>query len=259
MARKKKKEEAKGGGWIVSFADLMTLLFAAFVVLFALKKEGAEPTPQVIVTAAAIREAFNEVPDDIPEEKNTVPDAKGKVVFENIRAEIMAKPIITKYERKDRVFNVITKDLQEIKELIKMLISNKRESRGKEGAISVHREDDGIRVRLMATHFYKRGQVQIDRKALKTMDQIGKLLKTLGRRVTIEGHTDNQPMVGKYSKWELSALRASYVLKYFIDDLEFPSNKITAAGYADTKPQASNDTPEGRAMNRRLEIKLHYD
>lgn len=260
--KKKKCEEcAKGApGWIVSFADLMTLLFAAFVVLYALKTDGIGESTKIEVNTSAIREAFAEVSDDIPIDKTSLPISNGKAVFQYIRAQLITPRIITKFRRSEQVFNILDKDLKKIKELIKMIISQpKKESKGKAAAVSVHREDDGIRMRLLASHFFRPGEYRMDRKALRKLDKVGDMLKSIGRRVSIEGHTDSSPNQGKYSKWELSALRATHVVRYFVDTVGFPSGKIRAAGYGDAKPLATNDTAEGRKLNRRIEIKIHYD
>lgn len=248
-------------GWVVSFADLMTLLFAAFVVLYALKKDGiGEEVKKVEVTAAAIRDAFNEVPDDIPMEKTSKPTPNAKAVFEYVRAEMLRKPRIQRFKVQNSVYNILDRDYRRIEELIKMVISPpKKESKDVGPAVSIHREDDGIRLRLMASHFYKPGEYRVERQALERLRKIGSLLKDLGKTITIEGHDDSGPPVGNFSKWELSSLRATYMVKFFINELGLPPDKIRGAAYGDAKPLSTNDTPEGRAMNRRMEIKLHYD
>ena len=262
MGKQKKCEECVPGapGWMVSFADLMTLLFAAFVVLYALKTDGIGESAKIEVSASAIREAFSEITDDIPIDRTSLPVSTGKAVFQYIRAEMLSPRIITKFRRSEKVFNILDKDLKRIKDLVKMVISQpKKESQGKGPAISVHREDDGIRMRLLSSHFYRPGEYRMHRKALRKLDKVAQQLKTIGRRVTIEGHTDTTPIKGKYPNWELSALRASYIVRYFVDTVGFPAGKIRASGYGKSKPIATNDTKEGRALNRRVEIKIHYD
>ena len=61
------------------------------------------------------------------------------------------------------------------------------------------------------------------------------------------------------TNWEISALRASYIVRYFISKHDFPTTKIIAAGYGDTRPIGDNRTQSGRALNRRIEIRIHYD
>jgi len=255
----KKEEECPAGlpGWIVSFADLMTLLFAAFVVLYALKIEGEEPRTVEEVTSS-IRKTFNDVPDEVPEDVEIMPTAEGKRVFQYFKGEQLIKPIITRFRSKDVVINVINKDLTKIKDLVKMIVSQTTNPKDTAKAITIHQEDDGIRLRLLATYFYKPGQYQIKASELSKFKKIAKLVKELGKKISIEGHSDNSGNQGRYSKWELSSLRATYLLKYMIRDLDFPSAKIKAAGYGDARPLSTNDTAKGRKMNRRVEIKISY-
>lgn len=77
--------------------------------------------------------------------------------------------------------------------------------------------------------------------------------------IRVDGHTDNQPLsgTGRYrDNWELSQARALAVVRYMVDDLGFPRNRVAATGFGDTRPIAPNDTPDGRAQNRRIELKL---
>lgn len=77
--------------------------------------------------------------------------------------------------------------------------------------------------------------------------------------IRVDGHTDTQPLSGQgryRDNWELSQARALAVVRYMIDDLGFPADRLAAAGFGDTRPIAANDTPEGRAQNRRIELKL---
>lgn len=77
--------------------------------------------------------------------------------------------------------------------------------------------------------------------------------------IRVDGHTDSTPLsgTGRYrDNWELSQGRALAVVRYMIDELGFPANRLAAAGFADTRPVAEGDTAEGRAQNRRIELKL---
>lgn len=244
-------------GWVVSFADLMTLLFAAFVVLYALKTDGEEAKSVEEVTAA-IRKTFNEVPDDVPEDEEVMPSPQGKRVFQYFKAERLIKPIVTRFQSKDVVMNVINRDLTKIKDLVKLIV-NQPKSKDTSKAITVHQEDDGIRLRLLGTYFFKPGQYQIKASELETVQKIASLVKDLDKKISIEGHSDNRPPKGRYSKWELSSLRATYLLKFLVNEVGFPTEKIRAGGYGDSKPISTNDTREGRKMNRRVELKIHYN
>ena len=260
------EEDEGGAGWIVSFADLMTLLFAAFVVLYGLKPEGVGDAVKVIQATASIRETFSDTPDEIPEDRRTGPSPQGKSTFQYFKGEIPVKPIIKRYKRSVNVMNIINKDMMQTKRVVDLKLQdetklNKRRSKDPNDTqgVSVHKDTNGYVVRLISSYFYGPGEYKVKVKDLRKLKMLGSVLKGHGKRISIEGHTDNQPQVGPYSNWELSALRASFVAKYFVSQMEFSPDRVKTAGYADTKPIAPNSTPEGRKINRRVEIRVEYD
>ena len=107
------------------------------------------------------------------------------------------------------------------------------------------------------------GQAQVKPAGLKVLKQVSDILKEVNdKQIRIEGHTDNVPIGPKIAdryptNWELSTARATSVVRYLIEEGELNPEALTAAGYAQNKSVASNDTPEGRAENRRIEIVLY--
>jgi chemotaxis protein MotB len=93
------------------------------------------------------------------------------------------------------------------------------------------------------------------------LDRLGELLKESNRRLIVEGHTDDEPMRSeKYpSNWELSAARATKIVRYLMARHKIPGDRLTAVAYADQKPVVPNDSPENRARNRRIEIMIATD
>lgn len=265
MGKKKKEEEKKGEGWIVSFADLMTLLFCVFVVLYALRPEGrtmVEPTIKVIVTK--IKEAFHEVPDVIPDRQSSEPSEDAKKVFSYFRGQTPSKPVIKKFQRSEKAIEIVNEEMQEVKKLIDIRLFDKKRPKIKQKykedePVTVLRDKDGFKIRLLSSYFFEPGSYQIKGQALTKIKKIGEILKQLGRSIIIEGHTDNNPQSSEISNWELSALRAGFVAKLYTSRIEIPKSKIKIAGYADTKPVASNQSAQGRKLNRRVEIKVEYD
>ena len=264
MAKKQKCPEFENHErWLVSFADMMTLLFAVFVVLYALKKEGASEA-QIQQAAVSIQESFNEVMEDITEVKKVGPTEQGFGIFEHRKGDRIRPPIVTKYPSAERNLKVIDQEMKKVAELINLRLYGKEkmrelEKKGQERIVSVQRDADGFRVRLLATHFYKPGSYRVSQKGLAELTSVGKILKELGREITVEGHTDSVPSNSELSNWELSSLRSSFIVKHFIEELNFSPNIVSAAGYADTRPVASNATEDTRALNRRIEIKVHYN
>lgn len=250
-------EECAGGeAWLVSYADLMTLLFAAFVVLYGIKPEGR--SMEILGVVSRIREAFVDVPDVIPEEEASGPIKEGVEAFKFFKGDRMNKPIIKKYQRATNVTNVINKDIVQTKKMLDILNLVPLDPKtGKPESKIIEETEEGFKLRLFASYFYEPGQVRLKRQARKKVIQIGRFLKELERPIAIEGHTDGKPS-GKQDAWQVSALRAAYVANLLKTELDFPMERIKVAGYADTKPIADNGTPEGRRLNRRIEIKIEY-
>jgi len=264
VAKKKKCPEFENHErWLVSFADMMTLLFAVFVVLYALKEDGAKDA-KIDQAAASIKEAFNEVMDDIPVDRRIGPTQEGFGIFENMKGDQIRPPITEKFPSSDRFFRIIDEELKQVNRQIEMrLYGDKKfrelDAKGQQRIISVQRDDTGIRIRLLAAHFFPSGSYQLNPSTHRELMEVSAIIKELGRRVTIEGHTDATPMGGSLNNWDLSSLRATQVVRFFIERANFPPTSIGGVGFADTRPVASNATAESRVLNRRIEIKVHYD
>ena len=119
--------------------------------------------------------------------------------------------------------------------------------------------EDKIVLRVPGLNLFKKGGAKLSPAARPVLDEIVKIIKTKGKKhkIFIQGHTDDVPIhtVKFESNWELSAIRATAVLRYFFDKGIDPE-RLTATGYADTFPMVSNNTKEGRAKNRRIEFVL---
>ena len=247
--------------WLVSYADMVTLLFAVFVVLFALKKEGAK---QEATVAASIQESFSTPLPDIPVDRRTGPKEQGMGIFEFFKGQSIRPPLIEKYPSSSIKIKAINSEMNRIKLKLEERLygpekfrDNKRP--GQERVIDIQRTSNGFKLQLLARHFFEVGSVEVNRGALRELDQVAEVLKELGRPVNIQGHTDSVPAPGERSNWEISALRATNVLKYFIRKHNFPATILSASGYADTQPIASNGTESGRMLNRRIEIHVDYN
>lgn len=122
------------------------------------------------------------------------------------------------------------------------------------GGIKAQASGSSVYVVLPGSLLYDSGSANIIRRnALKAL---GDKLKTAGGTIKVEGHTDNVPIAhGPFSSnWDLSTQRAVNVVKFLTDECGIDPAKLSAAGYADSRSIASNETPEGRALNRRVNI-----
>jgi chemotaxis protein MotB len=115
-----------------------------------------------------------------------------------------------------------------------------------------------IEITLDEALLFASAQIRFSPKAIPVLKAVAGALKKIDGDILVEGHTDNQPLVSKRfpSNWELSTARATQVVKFFISACQIGPQRLAAVGYADSKPISKNDTPEGRATNRRVEIVL---
>lgn len=249
--------------WLVSYADMMTLLFALFVVLYALK--NADPSDEIAgQVAAAANEVFSQSLEEIPLDKRKAPEMNGFGVFEHLKGVDSKSPLMRKFPNSKEKNMIINDEIDKLKLKLEDPSPGQRRStetatKGSSRIVSVVKSNEGIVIRLLASAFYKEGQYSLNVAVKKEIDKIVPELKELGRPITVEGHTDNVEATGVLGNWELSSLRASHVVKYIIKKHRFPLSHISAAGWADSKPIAHNGSEEGRKLNRRIEIKIRYE
>ena len=122
--------------------------------------------------------------------------------------------------------------------------------------VLLHRETDGLVISLREFGFFDSGSATLKQEALPALDRIASILAVRTCRLRIEGHTDNVPIhtVQMASNWELSTNRATELVRLLIVAHAFEPDRLSAAGYAEYHPIASNLTVQGRAQNRRVDI-----
>jgi chemotaxis protein MotB len=137
-------------------------------------------------------------------------------------------------------------------------VSALMEKHGLEKYTSVEITEKQIKITLTVPVLFKPGDADLTGDAMTALAGVSKVLAAVPNKVIIEGHTDNQPLAGgKYpSNWELSVARAYSVIEYFSKEKGISPERFIAAGYGEYRPVASNETLEGRAQNRRIEIVL---
>ncbi len=130
-------------------------------------------------------------------------------------------------------------------------------------SLVVTQHQDRLVLTMLGQILFASGEAQLTPLGLDIMKQVGEVLATLpNKNIQVEGHTDNNPIYGRLQKrfptnWELSTARATTVLRYLIEQTGMDPKDFAATGYADTRPAVANDTDEGRAQNRRVEIVLY--
>ncbi len=225
MARKK-KQECKGiPKWLISFGDLMSLLLTFFILLFSM---GTISLERFHMAIKGITESLGG--RKVIYEEKVLNAPKGVVEFPNM---------YPKLEKKKR----LKTELESLKETLK--------ASGIQASVEEH--GSLIRFRLNADKMFPIGKAEPFPSVVPLLEEICKRLKPLELPLTIEGHTDNLPIRGGKTNLELSAERATNVLRLFLK-CGYKENLISARGYGEYRPIAPNDTPEGRAKNRRIEF-----
>ena len=130
-------------------------------------------------------------------------------------------------------------------------------------SLVVTQHQDRLVLTMLGQVLFKSGDADLTPLGLDIMKQVGEVLATLpNKNIQVEGHTDNNPIYGRLQQryptnWELSTARATTVLRYLIEQTHMDPKHFAATGYADTRPAVPNDTEEGKAQNRRVEIVLY--
>ncbi len=225
--------------WLISYADLVTLLFAFFVVMYAISQvnDGKYRTlSQSLNSAFAAREGVRLI--ELPA---TDQSARMQVEIDELRAHRAAQKAQERRERADKA----AKDIQQALSALT-----------RDGQASVTQGALGITVDLDAKFLFGPGESVLEPAARDIIGAVARVLLYTDFPLVIEGHTDNIPAGGRLgSNWELSAVRAGAVTRVFADE-GILATRLTAAGLADQRPVADNTTEEGRAKNRRVSIRI---
>ncbi|HAQ07754.1 MAG TPA: flagellar motor protein MotB [Bacillus bacterium] len=244
MSRRRKKkehhEEHMDESWLIPYADLLTLLLALFIVLFAMSSVDAVKFQQM-------SKAFNDVftggtgvfdfQSPLPEGQMESPDERKEDV-----------------EKHDEVDGA--KDFEEL-----LAVQNKVNSYIEEKKLKDKLEtsltDEGLLVSIRDNVLFESGRAEVRTEDLNIANEIANLLiMDPPRNIIISGHTDNVPIrTARYeSNWELSVMRAVEFMKIILKNQQLDPRWFSAKGFGEFQPVASNDSAEGKAKNRRVEI-----
>lgn len=232
--RKKKAAKAENHErWLLTYADLITLLLVFFIVLYAGSQEDAK---KFAVLADGLRSAFN----------NAATDGGGgnSPVFTGSGSANAGGP------------GTEADDFESITAILRRVA----QERGLEDRISLRMEPDRIVIGLTSDLLFASGSAALRPSAGPVLDAVAASLQGKPNEIRVEGHTDNVPIATPEfnSNWELSSARATAVLRRLVEQGGLPPRLVFAAGYGDTRPRADNATADGRAANRRAEIVVLY-
>lgn len=209
MIRRNRRLSAGTDRWMVSWADLLTLLFASMVVLYA----------------SAARNGFPAV----------------------IKASV-SKPVSIAVKPAPRVEDELASPFNRLRESLSHEIE--------ESKLQVSMETRGIVVSLKDQSYFKSGSDEITPAAIESIGAVAAVIREVPNSVRLEGHSDSVPIhTSRFrDNWSLSAARSAAVLSLLESRFDIPAGRLAIAAYADNKPVAANESVEGRARNRRVDI-----
>ncbi len=248
MAKKKHAaphEEHEGEPWLLPYSDLMTLLLALFIALFAISQTDQQKVSQL---AQAFTSAFN---------------MGGPSFFDKMGPNAsMMRQMVSDEDQGNNAYIQENQQLEQIKkELDEYIEQNKLEDE-----LSTELADDGLMIRIKERALFPSGSAELIGDSQKIGPVVASLLGTIPQRVVISGHTDNVPInTPQYpSNWELSSFRAMNFMKFLLSiNPNLNPARFSAIGYSEYRPIADNAQEQGRSQNRRVEILIarsqHFD
>jgi len=229
MRRNKRTEESSTGGaapWMNTYADMVTLLLCFFVLLFSFA---------------------------------TIDVQKFEAIIQSLQGSlgVLDSGIVVELEPLEETFpgdrNI--PDNEEFIRIYQQIDSFVKENQ-LEHNVTMNLNERGLLIRMLDATLFDSGKAEIKDEAKYIIEKISDVIKESGKNIRIEGHTDNVPIntVRFPSNWELSTTRAVNVLKYLIEVGHIEPWRLSAVGYGEYHPIDTNNTPEGRQNNRRVDI-----
>jgi chemotaxis protein MotB len=242
MARKQKApEHVNHERWLISYADFITLLFAFFVVMFAVSQVDSKQVGRFTesftdalewqVFDAKGGKGFMSETKSVPIVGQSMKKVGKAVLGRSARFSVDDPTFTSEFKRKVR-------DVPQLKDL----------------RIIEYRDE--LVLRLPDQLLFDSGETKINADGEAALSALADVLRDRPVHVRVEGHTDNVPIrnLRFQSNWGLSAGRATSVVEYLIEACKMPPTQLAATGYGEHQPVATNDTPEGRAQNRRVDL-----
>lgn len=240
MPRRRHPEERDNHErWLVSYADFITLLFAFFVVMYAVSSvsEG-----KYRVLSDSLVQAF----------RNVTVNSRGTQVMVQANAATLPRTVSVrrdaKAEEQRRVVREKMRNMaRDLSDVLAPLV--------REGTVRVTQTAHGVTVEINASVLFAPGDANLEEGAVRALRAVAGVLALTDYPVTVEGHTDDTPIATPQfpSNWELSVVRASRVVRLFVDAGVSPQ-RLTATGFGEQRPVTDNVSAEGRARNRRVSV-----
>jgi chemotaxis protein MotB len=232
---KRREDIAEGqavdsSAWMVTFSDLIMLLLTFFVLLLSMSSMDQRKLKEIIMH---------------------VKEAAGLLEFSGSRGITDLATFIKRHRKEKETYFMIDRDL-----LRYLFMPSMESDRKIEEIIDIIDDERGIVISFQEDIMFDPGEATLKKEAFPVLDSIARAIGSSPNNILIMGHTDNVPVQGKLyeSKWELSSYRGLSVLEYFLKEKGLSPSRFSVGGYGPSRPLYPNDTPENRALNRRIEI-----
>ena len=251
---KKRKQKKGNPDWIVTFADLATLLLTFFILLLSFAEMDVEK----------YRAMANSMSAALGGTDNVVGEEVGGSPLSQVQSDSVSLPEPTQSLQKEPQFidertesSEITKISSGVLELAERLIQE-LESEVASDALEINYDKDEVVIRFSEEATFPSGDATIKPEMIPIIERVVEVVGNCTGNVVVSGHTDDRPISSsRYrSNWDLSAARAVSVVHELVLNRDIPAESVVAAGRAETQPLAPNDSPENRALNRRVEISI---
>lgn len=222
--------------WMVTYADLMSLLFALFVLILSFSEVNDDSFKR---NAGPMREAFNQNSDFQSDTPSNFTGGDG--ILSGVKTLQLDVP------PQERLREEMLQSLRQ--NLARDLNSN---------LVEMEETTNGVILRFPSSTAFEVAGAELAQSALQTLDKIIPILARTPGQIKVGGHTDNLPIstLQYRSNWDLSAARATSVIHYFLRSGQLQKQRLTSQGYADSRPMVPNNSDANRAKNRRVEISI---
>ena len=254
MAGRKKKKHSEGVGeaWLLPYSDLMTLLLAVFIVLFAVSKVDqvkATEMSKSFQKTMMVQGGSGVLPGDGTSLNPTSQTQQGNGV---LPYNVDESDTDNASDTTNGTGTANDQQLKQLQEKINQEIADDRES----GSVTTAVDSRGVVITFNNVLLFDSGKADIKSDNTAFLLKVAKLINSVDNYVRVEGNTDNVPIQNSIypSNWELSTARATAVVRFMIDKGNVAPERLSAVGYGEYRPVADNKTEIGRNKNRRIEI-----
>ncbi len=251
--KNRKRLQNQTPGWIVTFADLATLLLTFFILLLSFAEMDVEKYRAMANSMAVAFGSSNVLAEDIGGSPLTMIESDTVSLPEPTESQTREPEFIDERAEEAAPTQIPGGVIDLASRMIREL-----ESEVASEALSVNYDQNQVVIRFSEEATFRSGDAAIKPEMIPIIERVVNVLSACTGDVLVSGYTDDRPISSdRYrSNWDLSAARAVSVVHELVMNRQVPAERVVAAGRAETNPLAPNDTPENRALNRRVEIAI---